>query len=247
MPDKISLVDGHAHLDELGDLDNALQEARAAGVKTIIGVGSDRESNRKILAIAEANPGFVFPALGYHPWRMKEEEAEENLAFIRDRIEECVALGEIGLDYKVKVKKDFQWKILGEILRIALKHERPVIIHCRYSHKRTLEMVMDEGIKRAVFHWYSGPIALLEKIVEQGYFISATPALAYSPPHQEAIRRAPLERILLETDSPVSYQGKEARPKDVRATLKEVARLKGLDPLAVSEWTTKNASQLFQI
>jgi TatD DNase family protein len=108
-------------------------------------------------------------------------------------------------------------------------------------------MVTEKGIRRAVFHWYSGPIALLEKILEQGYFISATPALTYSPPHQEAIKKAPLDRILLETDSPVSYQGKETRPKDVWITLKEVARLKGLDPLVVSERTTINASQLFQI
>ena len=80
-----------------------------------------------------------------------------------------------------------------------------------------------------------------------GYFISATPALAYSPPHQEAIKRSPLERILLETDTPVSYQGKESKPKDVWITLEEVARLKGLDPMMVAKQTTANASQFFQI
>ena len=83
--------------------------------------------------------------------------------------------------------------------------------------------------------------------MSMGYFISATPALIYSPPHQEAIRRAPLERILLETDTPVSYQGKESRPKDVQITLQEVAQLKKLDPNIVSEQTTTNASQFFQI
>ncbi len=245
--DIISLVDGHAHLNELDDVDGALQEARAAGVRGIIGVGSDRESNRRILEIAEANRKCVYPALGYHPWVMKEEAAEENLSFVRDHIEECVAVGEVGLDYKVKVKKEFQWKIFGELLRIALDRDRPLIIHCRYSHRRALEMVMEKGIRRAVFHWYSGPADLLDKILESGYFVSATPALAYSPPHQEAIKSAPLEKILLETDSPVSYQGKEARPKDVWVTLMEVARLKGVDPKIVAEQTTANASRLFQI
>jgi TatD DNase family protein len=71
--------------------------------------------------------------------------------------------------------------------------------------------------------------------------------LTYSPPHQEAIKRAPLERILLETDSPVSYQGKEARPKDVWISLRGVARLKGVDLKVVVEQTTANASLLFQI
>jgi TatD DNase family protein len=108
-------------------------------------------------------------------------------------------------------------------------------------------MIVEAKIEKAVFHWYTGSIDLLEKILSAGYFISATPALVYSPPHQEAIRHAPLERILLETDSPVSYQGKEARPKDVRVTWEEVARLKGIDPLIVSQQTTLNASQFFQI
>ena len=80
-----------------------------------------------------------------------------------------------------------------------------------------------------------------------GYLISATPALAYSPPHQEAIQRAPLEEILLETDTPVVYQGRESRPKDVMVTLQEVARMKGLKPSLVAEQTTKNASRFFEI
>jgi TatD DNase family protein len=108
-------------------------------------------------------------------------------------------------------------------------------------------MVRERNIKRAVFHWYSGPLRLLDEILKADYLISATPALAYSPPHQQAVKRAPIERILLETDTPVSYQGREARPKDVRVSLDEVSRLKGLDPLQVSEQTTENASQFFKI
>jgi len=108
-----------------------------------------------------------------------------------------------------------------------------------------LRIAKEQGIKRAVFHWYSGSLSVLEEILAMGYSISATPALLYSPPHQEAVKRAPLERILLETDAPVVYQGKESRPKDVRITLGEVARLKGLDSKDVSKQTTANASQFF--
>jgi len=245
--EKLSLVDSHTHLEELDDLPDSLQEAKAAGVCGIIAVGMDIESNKKVLKIAAANPQFVYPALGYHPWEIKEEEVEENLSFIRDHIEEGVALGEIGLDYKIQIKKELQWKVLGGLLDIALESNKPVIIHCRYSHRRVLEMVGEKKIKRAVFHWYSGPIDLLDKILSMVYSISATPALVYSPPHQEAIKRAPIEKVLLETDTPVSYQGREARPKDVRITLKEVDRLKKLDPFIVAEQTTANASKFFQI
>ena len=241
------LVDCHAHLDQLDDLSEALQEAKTAGIKGIIGVGVDVNSNRRILKIAEENHGYIYPALGYHPWEIKEEEVEENLSFVRDHIEECIALGEIGLDYNVKIKKDLQWRVFGKLLDIALENGKPIIVHCRYSHHRAFEMVKEKRIERAVFHWYTGPLELLDEILKRGYFISATPALAFSPPHQEALKRAPLESILLETDSPVSYQGKEARPKDVWVSLKEVTRLKGLDLLVASEQTTANASRLFQI
>jgi TatD DNase family protein len=107
--------------------------------------------------------------------------------------------------------------------------------------------VKQKKIKHAVFHWYSGPVDLLDEILSMGYFISATPALVYSPPHQEAIKRAPLDRILLETDTPVSYQGREARPKDVHVSLAEVARLKRLEPYRVALQTMVNASQFFPI
>jgi TatD DNase family protein len=247
MAENYLLVDAHAHLNELTDLSESLQEARAADVRGIIGVGMDIESNQKVLNIAKENKGYVYPALGYHPWVIREEEMETNLSFVRDHAGEGVALGEIGLDYKIKVKKELQWKVFEELLDIALQSNKPVIIHCRYSHHRAFEMARERGVKRGVFHWYSGPLGLLDEILEMGHFISATPALVYSPPHQAAIKRAPIERILLETDTPVSYQGKESRPKNVRITLKEVSRLKGLDPSVVAEQTTENASTFFKI
>ncbi len=240
------LIDVHAHLEELEDLSNALLEAKSLGVGAIIAVGMDLESNRRTLEIAQANRGFVYPAIGYHPWKIREEEIEENLSFIRNHIEKCIALGEIGLDYKVRAKKQLQWNVLERLLDLAVAFGKPVMLHSRLSHQRTFEMVNKIGIEKAVFHWYSGPLDLLDKIIESGYFISATPALTYSPPHQQAIRKAPIERILLETDTPVAYQGKESRPKDVTMTLREVARLKGLDPIMVAKQTTLNTIQLFQ-
>lgn len=244
---KNHLVDAHAHLNELNDLSESLQDAKAAGVRGIVAVGMDIESNKKILQIAASNSEAVYPALGYHPWVIKEEEVEATLTFIRNHVGEGVALGEIGLDYKIKVKKGLQWRVFGELLDIGLEFDKPVIVHCRYSHRRAFDMVKEKKIKRAVFHWYSGPLRLLDEILKNGYFISATPALLYSPPHQGAIQRAPLERILLETDTPVSYQGRESRPKDVRISLEEVCRLKGLDASAVSKQTTENASRLFHL
>lgn len=243
----ISLIDTHAHLDELNNLSKILKEAKEAGVRGIIAVGSDVESNKKILEISIGNPAYVYPAIGYHPWNIKDEEVEENLSFIQSHVNDCVALGEIGLDYKIKVKKELQQRVFEELLNIAYRFDKAIIVHCRYSHRQTLKRIMDKKIRRAVFHWYSGPLDLLDEILAEGYFISATPALTYSPPHREAIQRTPLERILLETDSPVSYQGVESSPKDVRITLEQVGILKRLDLSIVSKQTIANASHFFQI
>ncbi len=245
--EKLALVDGHAHLDEIPDLASSLEEAKEAGVLAIIAVGSTLEANERILQIAERNPDYVFPAIGYHPWDIKEEETEKNLHFIRRHIDRCVALGEVGLDYKAKVKKEWQQKVFGELLDLASLFDKPVIIHCRYSHERALRMIVAKKIRRAVFHWYAGPLDLLDEIIAHGYFVSATPALLYSLHHQEAIKKAPLERILLETDTPVIYQGLESRPKHVRITLEQVARLKGLQISDVAKLTTANALQFFRI
>jgi TatD DNase family protein len=245
--EKVPLVDVHAHMDGVEDLAQSLQEAKAAGVIGVVAVGMGVESNKRILKIAEENKRYVFPALGYHPWEINEKEIEENLSFIQNHIRECVALGEIGLDYKIKVKKELQYEVFEVLLGIAYEYDKPIILHCRYSHRHAFKMVKERGIKQAVFHWYSGPVDLLDEIIDLGYLISATPALKYSPLHQEAIKRAPLEKILLETDTPVNYQGIESRPKDVKVSLEQVARLKGLDTMKVSRQTTSNASLFFKI
>ena len=245
--EKVLLVDVHAHLDGVKDLAQSLQEAKTAGVIGVVAVGMDIESNKRILRIAEENKGYVFPALGYHPWEINKKEIEENLSFIQNHVRECVALGEIGLDYKVKVKKDLQYRVFEALLGFADEYHKPIILHCRYSHRHAFKMVKERGIKQAVFHWYSGPLDLLDEILATEYFISATPALEYSLPHQEAIKRTPLEKILLETDTPVSYQGIESRPKDVKVSLEQVGRLKGLDTMNVSKQTTLNASRFFKI
>ena len=108
-------------------------------------------------------------------------------------------------------------------------------------------MVKDAGIEKGVFHWYSGPLDILERIIYHGYYVSATPALAYSPPHQAAMRSAPLERILVETDSPVEYQGRISEPADLMTTLEELSRLKGVDLGETRKITTANAKHFYGI
>jgi TatD DNase family protein len=239
------VIDTHAHLDELPHPQEGVNEARAAGVVAIVAVGQDVASNRKTMEIAGQNPGFVFPALGYHPWRLNPDDDEKTLEQIDANLDMCIALGEVGLDYKAKTKKKVQKAVFLDLLAIAKAHQKPIILHCRFSHARAFEMVKEAGLKKAVFHWYSGPLELIVPIAESGYYMSACPALLYNPYHQEAIKAVPLSNLLLETDAPVQYGDLVSRPAHVQVTLQEAARVKGISAKKIAEETTKNARRCF--
>jgi len=244
---KPNLVDGHAHLNEIEDVNGAIERARAKGVSHIIAVGMDIESNRRTLELAAEYPGIVYPAIGYHPWSIQTDGIDATLAFVDRHLERCIALGEVGLDYKVKLKKPIQWEVFAQMLNLAHRHRKPVIVHARYSHQRCHRMVADAGMDKAVFHWFSGPHEVLDRIVEDGYWVSCTPALAYSPAHQAAIIKAPLSRILIETDCPVPYGGKASEPAHLLDTLAHLSRLKNLPVEKVARATTANAREFFRI
>jgi TatD DNase family protein len=250
----LALIDTHAHLDEIENIGQAIARARAVGLTAIIAVGSDIASNTNTLKLAGDYPGFVYPALGYHPESIREAEIEANLEFIRDHIKEAVAVGEVGLDYskwvKAAVSKELQKRVLKDILEMAKAHDKPALIHSRYAWRDALDAVIESGIEKAVFHWYTGTSGVLRDIVAHGYYISATPAVAYHEEHRRAVKEAPLERLLLETDSPVVYaRGREgefqASPADVVRSLKGAAALRGISEEVVAEATTENARRLF--
>ena len=241
------VIDTHAHFEELPNPQQAVEEARNGGVLAIVAVGQDMASNEKALEIANKNPGFIHPAIGYHPWRLAPENHDATLTYIEEHLSDCVALGEVGLDYKAKTKKKVQKAVFIELIKLAKKHDKPIILHCRYSHARAFQMVKDAGLKKVVFHWFSGPLELIPAIADEGYFMSASPALIYNPYHQEAIHAVPLPNLLLETDSPVTYRDLHARPVHVQVTLKEVAKVKDMAAEKIAEQTTQNAKACFNL
>jgi TatD DNase family protein len=188
-------------------------------------------------------PGVVLPALGLHPWQIDREDVEEALGKMEENLEQAVAVGEIGLDYKIKTKKPLQKELFGKQLSLARERGLPVIVHCRYSHRRALMLVEESDVPRVVYHWYAGPLELIDRIVERGDFISATPALVYSRMHRQAILSVPLENLLLETDCPVAYEGEEAAPSMVVRVCEQVASLKGRSVAEVAAQTTENVKR----
>ncbi len=241
----IPVIDTHVHLSEISNPEEAILEARKAGLSALIAVGSDKASNEKNLAFSKHYAGVVFPALGYHPWNITISGIRDNLAFIEKHLNEAVAIGEIGLDFKIPLAREIQQGVFEEILGMAWKKDIPVIIHSRLSYEETFESVRKQNLKKAVFHWYSGPLPILKELLLMGYYISATPALVYSPKHREAISAAPLKQILIETDAPAPYQGKVSTPSQVLQTLTELSRIKGIDVEEAAGKTSQNARNFF--
>ena len=250
----LKLIDSHCHLEEIENLGAAIGKAKSVGVVAIITVGSDYQSNNQVLEIAEKYKGFVYPALGFHPARLEASKITQNLEFIEDHLAEANGIGEIGLDYHKRVTgiapKELQKSVLREILAIARKHHKPVVIHSRYAWRDSLALVEEAEVEKAVFHWYTGPSGVLKDIVSHGYFISATPATEYHQEHRRAIKAIALENLLLETDSPVSY-GTElkwrAEPADVLRTLKAVAEMRGVREQELAQITTDNVIRFFDL
>jgi len=242
----LQLIDTHAHLEGFADSSRMVGSAKASGVVAVIAVSADLETCRRTIALADEYPGFIYPALGVHPQEAGKDN-EAAFTFIEEHLDRCVAVGEIGLDYWAKVDKEAQNKAFSRLLDLALSRDLPVSIHSRGAWEECYQMAKEKGIRKAVFHWFSGSTETLRLVIDSGYLVSATPALEYSKAHRAAICEAPIESLVLETDSPVKYHGKEAEPADVARTLHFVAELKDMVLDDVASKTTMNARRLFSL
>jgi len=257
----IQSIDTHAHLDHVANVDAALKEADQAGVAAVVAVGIDLKSNQTNLTIQKrTHDPKIYVALGMHPESLEnisQVEIDECLKFVKDHIKSACAVGEIGLDFwykwarKSNEKKELQRKVFQRQLDLAREFHLPVVVHSRGSWRECLNMTRAAEIKKCVFHWYSGPLDILDDILKEGYLISASPALSYSPPLQLAVKRAPIEQVLIETDSPVYFgepeKGFRAGPKDVLRTLSSYATLTGVSEEQASQAFYDNSKFFFGI
>jgi TatD DNase family protein len=247
----LRIVDTHAHLSDLGDREGVIKRAKEAGIEAIVAVGGNLETSRATLEWADEFEEYVHPAIGIHPSEWMDDDVPETLGFIEANLECCVAVGEIGLDYWYKEARksgeirERQREIYVELLGMAESHGKPASVHGRGAWEDALELAREHGPKQVVFHWFSGSLEDLRGVLDSGYMISATPAAEFSKHHRAALAEAPLERIVIETDSPVSYHGKQAEPSDILRTLRSLADLKGLPEEDVAEVTTVNAKRFF--
>lgn len=259
------LIDSHAHIDFSafdGDRERVLARAREQGASVIINVGVDLESSRKGLEIAREYPG-VFAAVGFHPndaGNMKDGDPGrlEELA----RQERVVAVGEIGLDfYRKSSPQELQREVLARQLDLAARLGLPVVIHCRGAH-REMEGILSAWAKArplagngeiGVMHCFSGDIELARRYIELGFLISVAGPVTYPAAHdrREVAANLPLDKLLVETDSPFlapqAHRGQRNEPAYVALVAERIAAIRGLSVETVAQATADNAIRLFRL
>jgi TatD DNase family protein len=259
MEKKLELIDTHAHLDFPEFFDNipsTLSRAQAAGVQTVITIGIDIESSRKAAVLAEGYDR-IYAVAGIHPHDSfipddaSLKELEEILGSNR-----VVAVGEIGLDYyRNKKPHPVQIDCLRRQIELACRIQMPAVFHIRDAWEDFLRIIPEfvSSLPQSVMHCFSGDWKIAQKCLEMGFYLSIPGVVTFAKAEdlQDVVRRAPLDRLLVETDAPylapVPFRGKTNEPAFVLHTAAKIAELRN-EPLEnIAEYTTRNARSVFRI
>ena len=256
------LIDTHAHVNFKAfenDFDEVIKRSLGEDV-WMINVGSKYETSKKAVEIAQNYNNGVFAAIGLHPIHAQDEEFDKErykkLALSGSEwSDKVVAIGEIGLD-KFKDYGSFlkeQKEVFLKQLDLAKELNLPIIIHCRMAHEDLIKELRIKNYElriRGVIHCFTGTWEEAKKYLDLGFYIGIN-GIIYKRDLKEVIKKAPLEKILIETDcpylTPPQAESERNEPIFVRYIAKDIARIKGIDFKTVSQTTFQNAIDLFNL
>jgi TatD DNase family protein len=252
----VKLVDSHCHLDDSkfdGDREETIARARAAGVETMmaIGTGSGPPDLEAGLRLAERHH-FIYATVGVHPHDAAKAAAEtwERLRGLA-RHAKVLAIGEIGLDYHYDFSpRDTQRAAFARQLEIAAEAAKPIVIHTREAWEDTLEILREHWRGAGIMHCFTGDERQAEQALELGFHLSFGGVVTF--PNAEAVRRAaamtPPDRLLVETDcpylAPVPHRGKRNEPAFMVETVRRLAEVRGQAVEELAALTTANFHKL---
>ncbi len=255
------LVDSHCHLDRLdlsdrdAGLDGILADARARGITQFLSVAVDLATSASLVELTERYD-HVYSSVGVHPLQKIDQpvpEVEQLVALAR--APKVVAIGETGLDNFYSAESH-QWQRDSFIRHLQASQQTglPIIIHTRDAREETLELLRQYPLQAAgVMHCFTETWEMAEAAIELGFYISFSGIVTFKSADElrEVVRRVPLDRILVETDSPwlapVPHRCKQNEPQYVREVAETVADLKGVSLEQLAEITTQNFHRLFRI
>ncbi len=228
------LVDSHCHtysfrIEELENFKDIL----------IVGVSEDYQSSIRNLELSTVFPN-ILPFLGAHPWSLPNIKDKE-IEMIIELVEKFKGIGEVGLDKKYSRKSiDEQVKIFRLFCEVASEKNLPLNVHALDTWRECFNIVTSYSVKHVLFHWYTGPIDLLNEIASQGYYISINPAVVIQPKHMKVLEKAELDMVLTESDGPYLYRGMNLNPLKIRRLVEYIAKVKDASPEYVEEVVEEN-------
>lgn len=249
--------DTHAHYDSSkfsGDRDEVIRSAYQSGVSLIVDPGDTLERSRNTVALANQYD-FIYAAVGVHPEEY-ETWTDDTVAHLRELAgnSKVVAIGEIGLDYYWdKEHKELQKQMFRAQIELALELDLPIIVHDREAHGDCFSIVCDYPQLRGVFHCYSGSADMAKELIKHGWYLGFDGPITYKNNQKamEVLAVTPLDRIVLETDSPylspVPNRGKRNDSRNLPYIAAVVAREKGISVEEVAAITFENGKKLYGI
>ena len=254
------LSDSHAHLDDerfKGEVDDIVNNAREAGIGFILNPGCDEETSRNAVKLSQKYPE-VYAAVGFHPSDCAHFDLNTHIPMFKEWLgmKKTLAIGEIGLDYHYDdgAPRDLQKKVFEAQIDLANELQVPIIVHDRDAHGDSFAMVKSclKPETGGVFHSYSGSVEMARDLLDLGLYLSIGGPLTFKNSRKapDVVAYMPLDRLLIETDSPymtpVPFRGKRNEPAYVAYVAQKVAEIKGITVEEVAEQTSQNCRDLFK-
>ncbi|WP_243525473.1 TatD family hydrolase [Bacillus pseudomycoides] len=248
-------IDSHIHLDQYKNtermklIDDVKRSSEIAG---LIAVSMNYRSCQQTLSLAKHHP-FVHSALGFHPEQMiNKKECEEIYKLIEANVEQLVAIGEVGLPYYLRQeKKDIMVgpyiEILEKFVALAKRYELPIVLHAVYEDADIVCNLLEQyKVSRAHFHWFKGSKETMERMIQNGYYISITPDILQKEKIRKIVSFYPLDYMMVETDGPWEFQaGIMTHPCMIEDVLKEISLIKNISIDKVAEQIYQNTVQFY--
>ena len=247
--------DTHAHFDDEKfdeNRDILIEEMHSNGVDYIINIGADMESSVKSIELAKKYD-FIYAAVGVHPHEV-ENMTEEDINTLRKftEYEKVVAIGEIGLDYYYDFSsRDKQCYWFERQLDLAAELNMPVSIHSRDAAKETFDIIKNSAVRKGVIHAYSGSVEMARNYIDMGFYIGVGGVVTFKNAKKliDVVSFSPMERILLETDSPylspVPVRGTVNNSQNLKYIVDKISEIKQISAEKVCEITSQNAKGIF--
>ena len=250
-----SFIDTHCHLDKLDSTpEEAIIEAKLAGVQRMVTVSVDEPSLDFVSSMVQQFPE-VYGSVGFHPHDAAEltEDLEQKIRKLALEEKKLIAIGETGLDYHYMYSSaEVQQQVFSKQLQLAVELNLPVIMHSREAETDTLNILQEIPVlPLGVAHSFTSSFEMAKTLIEMGWYIGINGIVTFKNAEdlREVVSWLPLDRLLLETDSPflapTPFRGKPNKPAHIPAIATFIAELRGISLEQLSEQTSANAQRLF--